>query len=69
MAGPNHAGGHPARPVYCQETEERYSSVAEAARQLGVHKSSIQSSLKWGYKIKGFHFLYCDASLNPPRYP
>lgn len=49
-------------PITCEETGLTYNSIMEAARQLGIHDSSIRKTLKKIYKSAcGFHFHYAET--------
>ena len=49
--------------VYCPETDTVYPSLAEAARQLGVHKQSVYNCLHGlsDSTASGYHFLYANT--------
>jgi group I intron endonuclease len=44
------------KPIKCLETDKIYESISEAARQLNILKSDIQSALKRQGKTKGYTF-------------
>ena len=44
-------------PVVCVETGVKYPSMAECARQLCVHSSTVIDAVKRGYRIKGLHYV------------
>eukprot|EP00808_Paulinella_micropora_P019711 g69821.t1 len=66
MPGPHGPGtrgpGVPPRPVVCVETGEVFPSIAAAARRIGMHRSSIQSSLTRGIRAGQYHWAYQDYS-------
>jgi hypothetical protein len=44
--------------IECVQTGKVYSSLQEAALELGVHHSTVSQSLRKGYKTKGVNFKY-----------
>lgn len=44
------------KPVECIETGERFASIAEAARILGVDEASIHQAIRKGCRCRGYHY-------------
>ena len=51
-----------AKPVYCVETKTHFASMAQAARAIGVHQSTITYAIRDARPVKGLHFCH-DSSV------
>lgn len=49
-----------ARRICCVETGIVYSTIKDAANDLGVHRANITRSAKVGYRCGGYHWKYVD---------
>lgn len=52
------------KPVVCVETGERFSSVDEAADQIGCTNKSLYSAISAKRVLAGFHWKYEEAIKN-----
>ena len=51
-------------PVYCIELDRTFKSLAEAARELGLHNSNIVNCCKGKLKTTGgYHWKYAETSV------
>lgn len=46
------------KKVICIETNKEYETETEAAKDIGVSKSSIGTAIKKNYRCKGLHFRF-----------
>lgn len=53
------------RPVICTNTGERFNSISEAARHIGVSYADLRVAISRGYRCHGFSFTYAPTSDNP----
>ena len=53
------------KAVYCLETDLVYSSIHEAARELGLFATNISAVCRGKHKhTKGYHFRYADTATS-----
>lgn len=51
------------KPVYCFETDCIYSSIHEAARELGLFATNVSAVCRGKHKhTKGYHFRYAEEN-------
>ena len=52
------------KPVYCVELDRVFDGSRQAARELGLHNSSIISCCKGRYKTAGgYHWRYAEVAI------
>ena len=57
-------------PVWCEETQTSYLSVREAARQLGIPKTTLARYLDAGKEeCRGYHLKFCRQLQNENEQP
>lgn len=57
-----------ATPIRCVETGKTYDYIGQAAKEIGVHPSSLSEAISEKYKCKGYHWekinvLICGAII------
>jgi hypothetical protein len=48
--------------VICIETGKVFDSISEVAKFMGVYRSSIYDSLRYGHKCRGLHFKLIERN-------
>lgn len=56
------------QPVICLETGEKFESLSECARVIGVHCSSLYSTITDGHAVLGHHYFYADKPQPPEKF-
>lgn len=56
------------QPVICLETGEKFESLSECARVIGVHCSSLYSAITDEHAVLGHHYFYADKPQPPEEF-
>lgn len=56
------------QPVICLETGEKFESLNECARIIGIHPSSLYSAITDGHAARGHHYFYAEKPQPPKEF-